>query len=457
VSISFSGLASGLDTSSWVQSLVALKQAKVTTLQTEKENVALSKDTLNSIKSFFSSFRSLLERVTDTKFNIVSMDLFAQNIATSANLDIVTATATTEAKEGTYKVKVDQLASNTQAISNHSYLTTIIETTTATADSLLKHLGVNSGDIIVTVGDIEHGVSIEDTDTIATFIEKLKNIGVEASFNENTGVFSMNTSASDINDIGNTNIVDALHLEGVNEGYNTDQLLVSKQETIYTPADEGTLLTELGVILGETDSIIKIEANDTIYEIAVNKETSLGNFINSLKGFNIDAKLEKTGIFTIRDAEIVNEGGTNIISALGFDIDIYSKSQKSKDLSEVIITTDLSDATGATLLEQFGITSDLGEIQRRVELYNSEGSLLASTVLESTSTMQDLVDFATTNGVEATVADGVLIFNDGYINNDIRGAGNNCYSSCIGYICSIFLYCIISNSNCTCYCYSSFQ
>ena len=44
VSISFSGLASGLDTSSWVESLVALKRAKVTTLQEQKENIIYFND-----------------------------------------------------------------------------------------------------------------------------------------------------------------------------------------------------------------------------------------------------------------------------------------------------------------------------------------------------------------------------------------------------------------------------
>ena len=39
MTISFSGLASGLDTSSWVESLVKLKQAKIDTLQEEKEGI----------------------------------------------------------------------------------------------------------------------------------------------------------------------------------------------------------------------------------------------------------------------------------------------------------------------------------------------------------------------------------------------------------------------------------
>ena len=43
MSISFSGLASGLDTSSWIESLVALKRAKVTVLQEQKEEEATYK------------------------------------------------------------------------------------------------------------------------------------------------------------------------------------------------------------------------------------------------------------------------------------------------------------------------------------------------------------------------------------------------------------------------------
>ena len=71
MSISFSGLASGLDTSSWIESLVALKRAKVTVLQEQKEELVVSKDALSSIKNLFNSFRSTIEKITDTRFNIV--------------------------------------------------------------------------------------------------------------------------------------------------------------------------------------------------------------------------------------------------------------------------------------------------------------------------------------------------------------------------------------------------
>ena len=146
MSISFSGLSSGIDTSSWVESLVALRQAKVTKLEEEKESVVSIQDVLSNIKSFFTSFRSTIEKVTDAKFGIVSMDLFAQNLATSSNINVLTGTATTEAEEATYNIQVDKLASSTEAASNQNFTTTVIETATATLGTKLSDIGVKNTD-----------------------------------------------------------------------------------------------------------------------------------------------------------------------------------------------------------------------------------------------------------------------------------------------------------------------
>ena len=228
MTISFSGLASGLDTSSWVESLTALKRAKVTTLTEQKENVALSRNTLNSIKSFFNSFRSVLERVTDAKFNLVNMDLFAQNIATSSNNRILTATATHEAEEGTYEIDVSKLASNTQAVSKYTYQTTIVTTTIATNNTKLKDMGIKAGDLKVTVEGVDHLVKISENDTIGSFAQKLKNIGVDAKFNENTGVFSMDINASDIEDNDGTGIVNGLHLKDLEKGFDYRRITIEE-------------------------------------------------------------------------------------------------------------------------------------------------------------------------------------------------------------------------------------
>ena len=57
MTISFSGLASGMDTSSWVEALVSVKQASITKLETQKQAVAATQEVLNNVKNFFDSFR----------------------------------------------------------------------------------------------------------------------------------------------------------------------------------------------------------------------------------------------------------------------------------------------------------------------------------------------------------------------------------------------------------------
>ena len=101
MSISFSGLASGLDTSSWVEALVSIKQQKVTSLQTDLTGLQTQKSTLTSTRSTFNSFRTALEKLTDMKFG-GTFDLFGRNSAVSSNEDVFTATATSSALKQSY-------------------------------------------------------------------------------------------------------------------------------------------------------------------------------------------------------------------------------------------------------------------------------------------------------------------------------------------------------------------
>ena len=416
MSISFSGLASGLDTSSWVESLVALKKAKVTTLEEEKKEVQSLQETLTQIKSFFSSFRSMLEKVTDAKFGIASMDLFAQNLAKSSNLEALTASATTEAEEATYNVLVDKLASETKANSNYSYMTTIVQTTTATGDSKLINLGVKTGTIGVTVNGVEHGINITENDTLSTFIEKLKNIGVNASFNEDSGIFSIDVSADAINDryegttVDKTGIKDALHLRGVNEGYKSDSLTTSRTDTIFSAATETTKLSELGV----KDGIVTITANGANYSITINGTTTLGEFIEELNKKHIDATLDKDGVFTISDAEITNEGTTDIKNALGLNSSIYGKTQVTGNLTHQTTITQTTLATSGTLLKDLEGGKDIKDGDT-VIVKNSNNEYTTITV-GTTTTLGNLIEGLSKAGLYAAVkSDGTMEITGGTI------------------------------------------
>ena len=346
MSISFSGLASGLDTTSWVESLVALRQAKVEGYEEEKTGIESMQETLSNIKSFFSSFRSMIEKVTDASFGIPTMDIFAQKLATSSDTSVLTAAASTEAEEGTYDVFVDKLATETQAISGLNTTTTIIETHTATLNSKLTSIGVRAGEIGVTVNGTKHTVTIGENDTIGDFINNLQQIGVGASYNENSGIFSISIDNDAIDDtltvhddgtVG-TGIVDALNLSEIG-GYESGNLEISTIDTIIATATGDTKLSTFGVKSGT----VKIEANDIEYSFQITNDSTIEEFVDAMQDENIDASF-KDGVISIIDAEITDDGTTNLFKALGLESSVNHNDQSSGDMSYTEVkSAELSD------------------------------------------------------------------------------------------------------------------
>lgn len=397
MSISFSGLSSGIDTSSWVESLVALRQAKVTKLEEEKESVVSIQDVLSNIKSFFTSFRSTLEKVTDAKFGIASMDLFAQNLVASSDINVVTGTATTEAEEATYNIQVDKLASSTEAASNQNYTTTVIETATATLGTKLSDIGVKTGQIGVTSNGNQYKISITEADTIKSLIEKFQAVGVDASFNEKTGIFSANIDAGDIDDsISNTGIVDAFHLSDSVGGYGSGKLETSETDTIVTTATGNTKLRMLGVEAGT----LTMEANGAEYSFQVTDKTTIQEFVDAMKSVNIDASFNN-GVLSIVDAKIKDEGTTNIIKALGLETKVNQNNQSSNGLSYTEVkTAGLNDKITEFISGSSGV----------VNVYDKTGVQLGSVTISDSTTFEGFFDRLEDYGIKGRLEEGVISF-----------------------------------------------
>lgn len=196
MSISFSGIASGLDTSSWIESLVALRRAKITTLKTQREELVSTQDTLNNIRSFFNTFKATIQKITDSKFGDTS--LFGRNTATSSNLGVLSATVNDLAQAATYQIKVDQLATNTTAMSG--FKDTIIEESFATNSTFIRELGggINITDGMYIKVENSYGVSknigITNSTTIGSLLNNMRDVGLDANI-DNHGVITISNGA----------------------------------------------------------------------------------------------------------------------------------------------------------------------------------------------------------------------------------------------------------------------
>ena len=189
MSISFSGLVSGLDTSSWVEALVSVKQQKVTTMNTQLKEYQNTKSVVNDARSTVSSLRTAIEKLTDAKFGGV-FDLFSKNSATSSNEDVFTATVSNDARRQNYDIKVDQLATYTKALSK--------ESASAVADdsTLLKNLGVSAGKLTVYVDGVKNTVNITEDDTLGDLKSRMAAFGVKTEVDED-GVIHFSAQEED--------------------------------------------------------------------------------------------------------------------------------------------------------------------------------------------------------------------------------------------------------------------
>lgn len=171
--ITFSGLASGMDTSSWINALVSIKQQSVTKLQKSKSTVETSSNVLSTIKSKVTTLRSSIEKFTDAKFGS-SFDLFSKNKVTTSKDSVVTANVTADAAKQNYDVIVNKLATATKATSNLGS-SALINGDTKFAD--LASGKAKTGSLSLYVDGEKKEINIEDGDTVNDILDKIVDAG----------------------------------------------------------------------------------------------------------------------------------------------------------------------------------------------------------------------------------------------------------------------------------------
>ena len=314
--ISFSGLASGLDTSSWVEALVSVKQQKVTSLQTDLKSKQTVKTTLNDTRSKFTTLRSAIEKLTDAKFG-GSMDLFAKNSATSSDTDIFTATATSGATRQSYDITVQQLATYTKATSKNA------ASAIADDNTKLKNLGISDGTLTAYVNGQKYTVNINDTNTLGDLKAKLAGFGVKTDIGED-GVLKFSAqNEGDTIHIGattdSTNLTSLVGLTQQEDGSyaSTNSLFKATVASKLTSEDSGfnTQIKEGTFTIGDATFKItdKTTLSSLISEINSNDEAQAYAFWDDAAGkLSITSKKEGASYINIE------AGTSNFTDVMGF-------------------------------------------------------------------------------------------------------------------------------------------
>lgn len=326
MSISFSGLTSGLDTSSWIESLVSLKQAKVTTLQTQREEIVASKNTLNSIKSFFTAFRSTLQKITAGKFGNTAnaMDIFSRNIAVSSNPNIITAIVNETAQEGSYQIKVDQLATKTTVTSGdrRTSSTTGVNLSVANyadMNTTMEVIGITEGILKFNKDGTTINLNIERTDTLNDLNNKL---GDDITLSINDGKIEISSNEGPIYYIS---IPSSSNFESVVGLSNTEDGKIVGTSNLYR-VNRNTALMTAGVFRYDDITAGTFKVGDS--EITIDGETTISDVIDQINNSEVsnatahwddhNAKLIIESRITGNYALSIQDNTSNFAKVFGF-------------------------------------------------------------------------------------------------------------------------------------------
>jgi len=339
MSISFSGLASGLDTDSWVSALVSVKQLQVTSLQTQLSAINKEQTTVSNVKSVFSKLQSALQVLTDSTLN-KSSDVFAANKVTSSDEKIFTATVTADAIRDTYDVTVKQLATNTEARS--------IDPASKVADgnTRLSDLGISEGSVTVYVDGQKTTINIDANDTIGNLQSRLSSAGAKLEIDADTGFMTISAAdgTSELKIGNNTDTSNFVSLLGLLENEEGNY----ESATAVYQVNGSTLLTDAnsGFNTQITEGTFKI-GNSTF---TIDSTTTLDNIIsqiNNSEGANVFASWDAATGSIVLKSTVEGSSYINIESGSSNFTDAMGLTETTRDANGEIVDTKLLTAAQA--------------------------------------------------------------------------------------------------------------
>ena len=340
MSMSISGLGSGFDINSWVNSLVSVKRSSlVTPLQSKLSTLESTNNAVSGLKGKYSKLQSSLQAFTDIIYNS-SNDMWANTKINSSNSEYVEATSSGLVSAASVDVKVERVATATVASSYKS-----LGAGADVKDTLFTSLANNQakdGTFSLFVDNKKYEIEIEETDKLGDVIDKINNLGKEKDEQGNiiedsegvlnatleNGVLSIkpNNESSKLvlGSSGDTsNIVSALKLYDEDGNGFKSAYAISKVNTSVAMASEDSGLDAISFTGENNSGTIKING----VEFSVDENTTLSSLISKING-NSDAHVKAsydslTNKFILTATETgasniaLEEENTNLLNVLG--------------------------------------------------------------------------------------------------------------------------------------------
>lgn len=444
--ISFSGLASGLDTDAWVQALVSAKsESWVKPLETQKKTLTTQQTALNSVKSTYSSLLSATQKFTDAKFGN-EKDIFSSNSVTVSDSKKIGATVTNSTPRQNISMQVLQLASPTTVTSEFSVAARIDENTLI---SSISSGSVTAGSMSFYLDGKRFSVDIESSDTLGDVADKIKSTAVDengeslvdVSFED--GKFLLSSVSGEANvrvgsNLDTSNFMSALALKNNEDGtvsssYSISALdltkpLTSVESGFYTYDENGEKVPSIKAgtfTIGGAEFTVNetMTMNELISRINSAPKANATAFYDSVQN-KVVITSKQDGAFNVNI-----EGGTsNITDMLGLtkNGDIIPETQVLGNNAKVVINGSEIEAYSNTITSEVsgvaGLALDLKSVTEEGETINISVSQNTDSVVNEIENLVKAINSIISASDKATSAGEALQY-DSSINslrNDVR-------------------------------------
>lgn len=190
--IRVTGLTSGLDTESIVNQLMSAQRTKQTKVENKKQKLEWKQEIWKGLNTKIYGFYK--DSLSKMKYS----SNYSTKKASVSDSTKLTATASTKAAAGSYKVEIKSIASAQYVTSGKlSYKDSSGNTNTATTSTKLSDLGMSSGTVLkLEVGDKSSALEVKDDTTIKDFVNFCSNAGLNATFDEKQQRFFLSSKDS---------------------------------------------------------------------------------------------------------------------------------------------------------------------------------------------------------------------------------------------------------------------
>lgn len=190
--IRMTGLTSGLDTESIVNQLMSAQRTKQTKVENKKQKLEWKQEIWKGLNTKIYGFYK--DSLSKMKYS----SNYSTKKASVSDSTKLTATESTKAAAGSYKVEIKSIASAQYVTSGKlSYKDSSGNTNTATTSTKLSDLGMSSGTVLkLEVGDKSSALEVKDDTTIKDFVNFCSNAGLNATFDEKQQRFFLSSKDS---------------------------------------------------------------------------------------------------------------------------------------------------------------------------------------------------------------------------------------------------------------------